>query len=66
MSTVFQLAFQLAMTALVVLSFVMVVGVPVAYATPQNWVQSKRLIIFGSGAWLALVLLVGALSYFVI
>ncbi|CAA9586599.1 Photosystem II protein PsbZ [uncultured Synechococcales cyanobacterium] len=66
MSTVFQLAFQLAMTALVVLSFVMVVGVPVAYATPQNWVQSKRLILVGSGAWLALVLLVGALSYFVI
>lgn len=66
MSTVFQLAFQLAMAALVVLSFVMVVGVPVAYATPQNWVQSKRLILVGSGAWLALVLLVGALSYFVI
>lgn len=66
MSTVFQLAFQLAMTSLVVLSFVMVVGVPVAYATPQNWVQSKRLILVGSGAWLALVLLVGALSYFVI
>lgn len=66
MTSVFQIAFQLALTALVVLSFVMVVGVPVAYATPQNWVESKRLILFGSGVWLALVLAVGALSYFVI
>ncbi|NEP29710.1 photosystem II reaction center protein PsbZ, partial [Moorena sp. SIO3I6] len=28
--------FQLLLTALVLLSFVLVVGVPVAYATPQN------------------------------
>lgn len=66
MSTVFQIAFQIALAALVLLSFVMVVGVPVAYASPQNWVESKRLIIVGSGVWLALVLSVGALSFFVI
>ncbi|MFM7613748.1 MAG: photosystem II reaction center protein PsbZ, partial [Synechococcales cyanobacterium] len=39
--------FQLALFALVVMSFAMVVGVPVAYASTENWEQSKRLIFLG-------------------
>lgn len=62
----FSILFQLALVALVGLSFVMVVGVPVAYASPQNWEQSKRLILLGSGAWVALVFLVGLLNYLVV
>ncbi|MBD2043705.1 photosystem II reaction center protein PsbZ [Microcoleus sp. FACHB-672] len=58
--------FQIALAALVFLSFVMVIGVPVAYASPQNWDQSKQLIFVGSGLWIALVFLVGALSYLVV
>ncbi|MBD2449820.1 photosystem II reaction center protein PsbZ [Nostoc sp. FACHB-152] len=58
--------FQLALVSLVLLSFVLVVGVPVAYATPQNWVESKRLLWLGSGVWIALVLLVGVLNFFVV
>jgi len=58
--------FQLALIALVFVSFVMVVGVPVAYASPQNWDQSKRLLFVGSGLWLVLVLLVGGLNYLVV
>ncbi|MBD2198141.1 MULTISPECIES: photosystem II reaction center protein PsbZ [Calothrix] len=58
--------FQIALLALVLLSFVLVIGVPVAYATPQNWVESKRLIWLGSGVWIALVLLVGLLNFFVV
>ncbi|NEP47655.1 MAG: photosystem II reaction center protein PsbZ [Moorea sp. SIO3C2] len=58
--------FQLLLTALVLLSFVLVVGVPVAYATPQNWEQSKRLLWLGSGIWVLLVLLVGALNFLVV
>lgn len=57
--------FQFALLALVLFSFVMVVGVPVAYASPQNWDQSKRLILLGSGVWFALVILVGVLNYLV-
>lgn len=60
------IVFQIVLAALVLLSFVMVVGVPVAYATPQNWDQSKRLILLGSGTWVGLVLLTGALSFFVV
>ncbi|MEO0408946.1 MAG: photosystem II reaction center protein PsbZ [Cyanobacteria bacterium P01_A01_bin.135] len=58
--------FQLALLALIVLSFVMVIGVPVGYATPQNWEQSKRLILLGSIVWVGLVLVVGALNYLVV
>ncbi|NEO68639.1 photosystem II reaction center protein PsbZ [Moorena sp. SIO3H5] len=58
--------FQLLLTALVLVSFVLVVGVPVAYATPQNWEQSKRLLWLGSGVWVLLVLLVGALNFLVV
>lgn len=58
--------FQLVLTALVLLSFVMVVGVPVAYASPQNWNQSKSLLYLGSGIWIALVLVVAALNFLVV
>lgn len=61
-----QIAFQIALAALVGLSFVMVVGVPVAYASPQNWQQSKALIFLGSGLWFVLVILVGVLNYTVV
>ncbi|MEO0969243.1 MAG: photosystem II reaction center protein PsbZ [Cyanobacteria bacterium J06639_18] len=58
--------FQISLLALVALSFVMVIGVPVAYATPQNWVESKKLLWIGSGVWVILVVLVGILNFFVI
>lgn len=60
------IVFQISLAALVILSFLLVVGVPVALATPQNWGQSKRLIFLGAAAWTALVLLVGGLNYLVV
>ncbi|MEB3175904.1 MAG: photosystem II reaction center protein PsbZ [Cyanobacteriota bacterium] len=58
--------FQIALVALVAFSFLMVVGVPVAYASPQNWDQSKPLLYLGSGIWAILVILVAVLNFFVI
>jgi photosystem II PsbZ protein len=58
--------FQFALAALVIVSFAMVVGVPVAYASPQDWGQSKSLIWLGSGVWIALVLVVGILNFLVV
>jgi photosystem II PsbZ protein len=58
--------FQFALISLVLLSFVLVVGVPVAYATPQNWNDSKKLLWVGSGVWIGLVFLVGLLNFFVV
>jgi photosystem II PsbZ protein len=57
--------FQIALFALVALSFLMVVGVPVAYASPQNWEQSKSFLYVGSGLWVILVIAVGVLNFFV-
>ncbi|HEY9630219.1 MAG: photosystem II reaction center protein PsbZ [Oscillatoriophycideae cyanobacterium NC_groundwater_1537_Pr4_S-0.65um_50_18] len=58
--------FQVALAALVAVSFIMVVAVPVAYASPRNWEQSKQLLFLGSGLWVILVFLVGGLNYFVV
>jgi len=58
--------FQVVLLSLVLLSFVMVVGVPVAYASPQNWNQSKTLIFAGSGLWFLLVIAVGVLNFLVV
>jgi len=58
--------FQFALVALVFMSFAMIIGVPVAYATPQNWVESKKLLWIGSAVWFGLVLLVGGLNFLVV
>ncbi|NCO73976.1 MAG: photosystem II reaction center protein PsbZ [Cyanobacteria bacterium] len=58
--------FQLLLTALVFFSFVMIVYVPVAYASPQNWEQSKPLLYLGSGLWIVLVIAVAILNFFVV
>jgi photosystem II PsbZ protein len=47
------------------MSFLMVIGVPVAYASPQNWDQSKPLLYVGSAIWAVLVIVVGLLNYLV-
>jgi photosystem II PsbZ protein len=60
------IVFQIALAALVLFSFLMVIGVPVAYASPQNWTQSKPLLYLGSGIWAILVILVAILNFFVI
>ena len=58
--------FQIALLALVVFSFVMVVAVPVAYASTQTWDQSKQFLWLGSIVWGALVIVVGILNYLVV
>lgn len=58
--------FNLMLLALVVMSFLMVVAVPVALASPQNWEQSKRLVLLGSGVWAVLVIVVGTLNFAVV
>ncbi len=60
------IVFQISLYALVALSFALVVGVPVAYASPQNWDQSKKLLYLGAGVWGLLVVAVGALNFFVV
>ncbi|BAQ60805.1 photosystem II protein PsbZ [Geminocystis sp. NIES-3708] len=44
----------------------MIVYVPVAYASPQNWEQSKSLLYLGSGLWIILVVAVAVLNFLVV
>ncbi len=54
--------FQLALFALVALSFLLVVGVPVAFAAPEGWSVTKGYVFQGVSAWFALVFAVGILN----
>ncbi|NJM56654.1 MAG: photosystem II reaction center protein PsbZ [Synechococcales cyanobacterium RU_4_20] len=58
--------FQLLLTVLVLFSFVMVVAVPVVYASGSDSGRSNQLILLGSIVWGVLVVLVGVFNYFVV
>jgi photosystem II PsbZ protein len=57
--------FQLLLTVFVLFSFVLLIGVPVAYASPSNWNQSKPLLLVGSVVWGILIIVIGVLNSFV-
>jgi photosystem II PsbZ protein len=58
--------FQLVCFALIVLSFVLVVGISVSFALPEDWSQNKKLIIYGTGVWFILIATIGILNSFVV
>jgi photosystem II PsbZ protein len=60
-----QILFQLLLAGFVLFSFVMVVAVPVAYASPSNWGQSKPLLYVGSAIWAVLVVAIAILNSFI-
>jgi photosystem II PsbZ protein len=60
------LIFQLALFALITLSFLLVIGVPVVFASPDGWASSKGTIFTGLAMWMLLVFVVGVLNSFVI
>ena len=50
---------QLLVFLLILVSFAMVVAVPVILATPGEWEKSQNIFWSGAGLWSALVLLTG-------
>ena len=50
---------QVFVLLLIVVSFAMVVGVPVVLATPGEWEKSQSAVFAGAGVWSALVILTG-------
>lgn len=60
------LTFQISLLALIGLSLLLVIGIPVIFASPNGWNENKNYITIGATAWITLVLLVGSLNYFVI
>ena len=61
-----QIINTLSVFALVVLSFALIVAVPVLYASSEDVGRSNRLILIGGLAWVGLVLLNWGRSYFVV
>ncbi|TGG78898.1 MAG: photosystem II reaction center protein PsbZ [Aphanocapsa feldmannii 277cV] len=61
-----QLLNTLTVLLLVVVSFALVIAVPVLYAGTQDSARANRLILLGSGVWVALVLLNWGMSVFVV
>ena len=59
------LVVQLLVLALVVLSVVLVVGVPVTLASPGQWEKSKNLVYTTIGVWVGLVIVTGILNSFI-
>jgi len=60
------LPFQFIVLSLVVLSFLLVVRVPVTFASPDGWAQNKDLVLSGTGIWFLLVIITGVLNFFVV
>jgi photosystem II PsbZ protein len=57
---------QLALFALIVVSFALVVGVPVVFASPNGWTENKGIVFSGLSLWLLLVFTVGVFNSFVV
>ena len=60
------LIFQLTLFACITVSFLLVIGVPVVFASPNGWTENKRVVFSGVGIWILLVFAVGILNSFVI
>jgi photosystem II PsbZ protein len=57
---------QLSLFALILLSFALIIGVPVVFATPNGWSENKRIVFSGVSVWLLLVFAIGIFNSFVI
>lgn len=57
---------QLSLFALILVSFALVVGVPVVFASPNGWTENKSVVFSGLSVWLFLVFAVGVFNSFVI
>nr|YP_636445.1 photosystem II protein Z [Staurastrum punctulatum]Q32RT1.1 RecName: Full=Photosystem II reaction center protein Z; Short=PSII-Z [Staurastrum punctulatum]AAX45735.1 Z protein of photosystem II [Staurastrum punctulatum] len=57
--------FQLSVFALIILSFLLVIGVPVVLASPDGWSTRKNTVFSGASLWIGLVFLVGILNSFI-
>jgi len=57
---------QLLVSALILLSFILIIGVPVILVSPGEWERSKGLIYASCGLWFGLVVVTAAFNNFVI
>ena len=56
------IAFQLAVFALIATSSVLVISVPLVFASPAGWSNNKNVVFSGTSLWIGLVFLVAILN----
>nr|AKZ30944.1 photosystem II protein Z [Goodenia filiformis] len=56
------LAFQLAVFSLITTSSILLISVPLVFASPDGWASNKNLVFSGTSLWIGLVLMVGILN----
>jgi len=56
---------QIALLGLVLVSFALVVGVPVVFASPNGWTENKGVVFSGLSVWFLLVFAVGVFKSFI-
>ena len=59
------LVVQIFVLTLVILSILLVVGIPVTLASPGQWEKSKNLVYASIGVWVGLVIATGILNSFI-
>lgn len=57
---------QIALFGLVLVSLALVVGVPVAFASPNGWTENKGVVFSGLSLWFLLVFAVGVFNSFAV
>nr|AKT94741.1 photosystem II protein Z [Brunonia australis] len=55
-------AFQLAVFALIATSSILLISVPIVFASPDAWSTKKNVLFSGTSLWIGLVFLVGILN----
>nr|YP_009870702.1 photosystem II protein Z [Medinilla magnifica]QKS31785.1 photosystem II protein Z [Medinilla magnifica] len=56
------IAFQLAVFALIATSLILLISVPVVFASPDGWSSNKNVVFSGTSLWIGLVFLVAILN----
>nr|YP_009398938.1 photosystem II protein Z [Cliftonaea pectinata]ARW68164.1 photosystem II protein Z [Cliftonaea pectinata] len=56
---------QLLVLALIILSTVLVIGIPVTLASPGKWEKSKNLIYTTIGIWVGIIIVTGIINSFI-
>nr|WEY30563.1 photosystem II protein Z [Cuscuta gronovii] len=56
------LAFQLVVFVLIVTSFILLISVPVVFASPEGWSSKKNVVLSGTALWIGLLFMVAILN----
>ena len=56
---------QILVLTFIILSTILVIGIPVTLASPGQWEKSKNLIYTSIGVWVGLVIITGVLNSFI-